>query len=174
MLADGLLIVGKVVGLSGVQGWIKLESYTEPRMRIFAYQPWLLSKGELSKGADGREISGAHGREQGKGMIATLPGISDRDAAAALVGSEIRVPRSVLPKAKHGEYYWTDLEGMEVVAVDGTTLGRVSHLFATGANDVLVARDGERERLIPFVLDQFVHSVDLDKRRITVDWDPNF
>jgi 16S rRNA processing protein RimM len=169
VLADGLLVVGKVVGLSGVQGWIKLESYTEPRMRIFAYQPWHLSKGD-----EGREISGAHGREQGKGMIAALPGISDRDAAAALIGSEIRVPRSALPKPKRGEYYWTDLEGMEVVAVDGTTLGRVTHLFATGANDVLVARDGDRERLIPFVLDQFVHSVDFDKRRITVDWDPNF
>lgn len=169
MLADGLLVVGKVVGLSGVQGWIKLESYTEPRMRIFAYQPWLLNKGE-----EAREISGAHGREQGKGMIAALPGIADRDAAAALVGAEIRVLRAVLPKPKRGEYYWTDLEGMEVVAVDGTALGRVSHLFATGANDVLVARDGERERLIPFVLDQFVRAVDLDKRRITVDWDPNF
>jgi 16S rRNA processing protein RimM len=169
VLADGLLVVGKVVGLSGVQGWIKLESYTEPRMRIFAYQPWL-----LSKGAEGREISGAHGREQGKGMIAALPGVTDCDAAAALVGWEIRVPRSALPKAKRGEYYWTDLEGMEVVAIDGTALGRVSHLFATGANDVLVAHDGERERLIPFVLNQYVHAVDLDKRRITVDWDPNF
>jgi len=169
VLADGLLVVGKVVGLSGVQGWIKLESYTEPRMRIFAYQPW-----HISKGGECREISGAHGREQGKGMIASLPGILDRDAAAALIGSEIRVPRSALPKPKRGEYYWTDLEGMEVVAVDGTALGRVTHLFATGANDVLVARDGERERLIPFVLNQFVHEVDLDKRRITVDWDPNF
>ena len=169
MLADGLLVVGKVVGLSGVQGWIKLESYTEPRMRIFAYQPWSLSKGD-----EAREISGAHGREQGKGMIATLPGVTDRDAAAALVGSEIRVPRSALPKSKLGEYYWTDLEGMEVVAIDGTALGRVSHVFATGANDVLVAREGERERLIPFVLNQYVHAVDLDKRRITVNWDPEF
>jgi len=50
----------------------------------------------------------------------------------------------------------------------------VSHLFATGANDVLVVRDGERERMIPFVLEQFVKEVDLDSGRIVVDWDPEF
>jgi 16S rRNA processing protein RimM len=166
---DRLVVVGKIVGLSGVQGWVKLESYTEPRMRIFAYQPW-----SLQKDGEGREISGAHGREQGKGMIATLPGVTNRDTAADLVGSEIRVARSALPKPKRGEYYWTDLEGMDVVALDGTALGRVSHLFSTGANDVLVARDGDRERLIPFVPKQFVREVDLDTGRITVDWDPEF
>lgn len=169
MRADRLLVVGKIVGLSGVQGWVKLESYTEPRMRIFAYQPWL-----LGSDSQGKEVSGAHGREQGKGMIAALPGTADRDAAAALVGLEIRVSRSLLPKSQPGEYYWTDLEGMEVVTIDGTALGRVSHLFATGANDVLVARDGERERLIPFIQEQFVRSVDLERGRITVDWDPDF
>jgi 16S rRNA processing protein RimM len=166
--ADRLLVVGKIVGLSGVQGWIKLESYTEPRMRIFAYQPWLLNSGE------GREISGAHGREQGKGMIACLPGVADRDAAAALVGSEILVSRSLLPRSRVGEYYWTDLEGMEVFTVEGAALGRVSHMFATGANDVMVVNDGSRERLVPFVQGQFVHAVDLDRGRITVDWDPEF
>ena len=169
MHADRLVLLGKIVGLCGVQGWVKLESYTEPRVRIFAYQPWLLSHGD-----EGREISGVHGRAQGKGMIAALPGITDRAAAAALVGSEIRVPRLLLPKPKRDEYYWTDLEGMEVVTVDGVALGRVSHLFATGANDVLVTRDGERERLIPFVQKQFVHKVDLEGGQITVDWDPDF
>jgi 16S rRNA processing protein RimM len=169
MRADRLVVVGKIVGLSGVQGWVKLESYTEPRMSIFAYQPWL-----LGSGAESKEMSGAHGRAQGKGMIAALPGITDRDAAAALVGAEIRVSRALLPAPKRGEFYWTDLEGMEVVTPDGAALGRVSHLFATGANDVLVTRDGERERLIPFVQKQFVHKVDLEAGRITVDWDPDF
>lgn len=169
MRADRLLVVGKIVGLSGVQGWVKLESYTEPRMHIFSYQPWL-----LSNGGEGREVSGAHGRPQGKGMIAALPGIADRDAAAMLVDMEIRVWRSVLPQSKGGEYYWTDLEGMDVVTVEGAALGQVSHLFATGANDVMAVSDGKRERLIPFVQKQFVHEVDMDAGRITVDWDPEF
>jgi len=167
--ADRLVVLGKIVGLSGVRGAVKLESYTEPRARIFAYQPWLVRK----DGAE-IEISGVRGREQGKGMIATLPGVADRDAAMALMGAEIRVWRSKLPKPKRGEYYWTDLEDLEVVTQQGTPLGRVSHVFATGANDVLAVRDGERERLIPFVTGQFVLDVDLDAGRITVDWDPEF
>jgi 16S rRNA processing protein RimM len=163
------ILVGKIVGLSGVRGELKLESYTEPRTQIFRYQPWLL------KSASGEsEVSGGRGRAQGKGIVATLPEVTDREAAARLIGSEIWVRRSALPRSERGEYYWADLEGLEVVTVEGATLGKVSHLIATGANDVLVARDGERERLIPFVLDDYVKSVDFEAGRITVDWDPKF
>ena len=79
-----------------------------------------------------------------------------------------------MPAAKPGEYYWSDLEGLEVVTVEGIALGRVSHLVATGANDVLVVKDDKRERLIPFLLGQFVTEVDLEAARLTVDWDPEF
>jgi 16S rRNA processing protein RimM len=163
------VLVGKIVGLSGVKGEIKLESYTEPRTKIFSYQPWLL-KSALGDS----EISGCRGRPQGKGIVATLPEVEDRDGAARFVGSEVWVRRSALPKPKHGEYYWADLEGLEVVTVEGANLGRVSHLVATGANDVLVANDGKRERLIPFVIDDYVKEVDFESHRITVDWDPEF
>jgi 16S rRNA processing protein RimM len=79
-----------------------------------------------------------------------------------------------LPAAKPGEYYWCDLEGLEVVTVEGRSLGKVSHLVATGANDVLVVNDAERERLIPFLVGQFVTQVALEGARITVDWDVDF
>ena len=169
MSADRLLTVGKIVGLYGVDGWIKLESYTEPRLRIFSYRPW-----RLTLAGSEIEIASAQGHAQGKGMVAKLRGCDDRDAAAKLVGATIHVPRSALPKPGRGEYYWTDLEGLDVATVDGVALGKVSHLFATGANDVLVVQDGIRERLIPFVTGQFVKKVDLDGRRIEVDWDPEF
>jgi 16S rRNA processing protein RimM len=160
--------MGRIVGLSGVRGEVKLESYTEPRTQIFRYQPWLL------KSASGEsEISGCRGRAQGKGVVATLPDIEDRDAAARWVGSEIWVRRSALPRSEKGEYYWADLEGLEVVTVDGAMLGKVSHLVATGANDVLVV-EGDRERLIPFVTGEYVKKVDFNTGRITVDWDPEF
>ena len=166
---DKWVLVGKIVGVSGVRGEIKLESYTEPRTRIFSYQPW-----RLGSGSGEREISGCRGREQGKGVVATLPGVEDRDAAVPLVGTEIWVRRSALPRSKKGEYYWADLEGLEVDTVEGAKLGKVSHLVATGANDVLVVVDGKRERLIPFVLDDYVKEVDFEAGRITVDWDPDF
>ena len=147
--------------------WMAGSSWspTRSRVKIFSYKPWLV--GEI-------EVTGAQGREQGKGVIGKLPGCDDRDAAARLIGASIQLRRSALPKAKNGEIYWADLEGLDVVTTLGVALGKVSHLFSTGANDVLVAHDGERERLIPYVTGQFVQDVDLAGGAITVDWDPDF
>ena len=164
------VLIGRIVGLYGVQGWLKIESWDEPRMRIFDYQPWLLV---AAPGTETR-ISGVKGRTQGKGMVARFPGVDDRDQAAMLVGNDIYVDRERLPPPAEGEYYWVDLEGLEVVTTEGVMLGRVSHLFATGANDVVVVRDGSRERLIPFVQGSYVRSVDLSAGRMVVDWDPEF
>ena len=162
--------IGRIVGLYGVQGWLKIESWAAPRMRIFDYQPWLLG---AAPGVE-TEVTGVKGRTQGKGMVAQLPGVDDREQAAALIGTDIYVAREQLPPPAEGEYYWVDLEGLEVVTTEDVKLGRVSHLFATGANDVVVVRDGERERLIPFVQGSYVRSVDLSAGRMVVDWDPEF
>jgi 16S rRNA processing protein RimM len=164
------ILLGRVAGAFGVRGEAKLESWTEPRSAIFRYQPWILRDAQGNE----REISGVRGKESGKHVVATFPDIADRDAVEAMRGIEIYVPRSALPPPREGEYYWVDLEGLKVVTVDGVALGTVSHLFATGANDVLVARDEARERLIPFVQPQFVTSVDFEGGVVTVDWDPEF
>jgi 16S rRNA processing protein RimM len=163
------ILLGRVVGAFGVRGQIKLESWTQPRDAIFRYQPWMLRD---ASGVE-RELQGARGRESGKHLIATFPGVEDRDAAEALRGVEIHVPRSALPPPKPGEYYWIDLEGLRVVNVDGADFGTVSHLFSTGSNDVLVAK-GDRERLIPFIEPDFIKLVDFDAAVVTVDWDADF
>lgn len=164
------VLMGRIVGLYGVQGWLKIESWSEPRTRIFDYQPWLLgaAQGEV------QEVSGVKGRPQGKGLICFLPGVDDRDKAAALVGTDIHVARELLPPLGEDEYYWVDLESLQVSTVEDVPLGQVTHLFATGANDVVVVRDGERERLIPFIQGSVVRSVDLANGRMVVDWDPEF
>ena len=90
-----------------------------------------------------------------------------------LMGSEIGIRRDQLPAPEPGEYYWSDLQGLEVVTEKGESLGRVDHLIETGANDVLVVK-GDRERLIPFVMQQVVTRVDLDAGTIQVDWDKDF
>ena len=164
-----LILVGRMTGVFGVRGEVKLESWTEPRAQIFRYQPWILRAPDGTE----RELDGVRGRDTGKLVVATLPGCDDRDAAEALRGTEIWVPREVLPPPAPGEYYWVDLEGLRVVTIEGVVLGEVSHLLSTGANDVVVVR-GERERMIPFVQPDYVTSVDFDSRTITVDWDPEF
>lgn len=164
------ILLGRVHGAFGVRGELKLESFTEPSAAIFRYQPWCL------RDAQGRErqLAGARGRETAKGLVAMFPEVADRDAAEALRGTEVWVERAKLPPPAPGEYYWVDLEGLRVVNVEGVALGTVSHLFSTGANDVLVAHDGARERMIPFVEPDYVVAVDFETGTVTVDWDPDF
>jgi 16S rRNA processing protein RimM len=161
------ILLGRVLGAFGVRGELKLQSFTDPPARLLRYQPWIL----VHRGAE-REISGAKGRETAKGVLLTLPDVTDRDQAEALAGAEVWVPRSRLPAPKPGEYYWVDLEGLRVVNREGVVLGTISHLFETAANDVIVVA-GERERLIPF-LDDFVLGVDFEAGEMQVDWDPEF
>ena len=168
------VLLGRIHGAFGVRGELKLESFTDPVRGILRYQPWILRD---ARGVE-RELTGARGRETAKGLVATLPGVEDRDAADALRGTEVWVPRSALPPPAEGEYYWVDLEGLRVVNLEGADFGTVSHLFATGANDVLVAMGGEpgnsRERMIPFLQPDVVRSVDFGAGVVTVDWDADF
>ena len=164
-----MLVVGRLHGAFGVRGEVKLESFTDPLEAIARYQPWTLRDARGQQ----RACEGVRVRGGVKGLIASMPEVADRDAADALRGVDILVPRSALPLPAAGEYYWVDLEGLRVVNVEGVDFGTVSHLFSTGANDVLVAQ-GERERMIPFVQPDYVRSVDFDTGVVTVDWDPDF
>lgn len=165
--SDDLIVVGRISGVYGVRGWVKVYSHTEPRENILSYAPWQVRIGERWQ-----VMSLADGRSHGKGVIAKIEGYDDPESARALRGADIAVPREQLPPAEEGRYYWSDLIGLEVVTLNGVALGRVDHLLETGANDVLVVR-GERERLIPFI-DQVVIDVDLSAKKMRVDWDPEF
>ena len=164
------ILLGRVHGAFGVRGEIKLESFTVPPSSILDYQPWTLSD---ARGQDST-LDGVRARVSPKGLVATFPGIEDREAAEALKGVEVYVERARLPPPAAGEYYWIDLEGLRVLNLDGVDFGQVSHLFSTGANDVLVTRGAERERMIPFVVPDYVVSVDFDARVVTVDWEADF
>jgi len=166
MGADKLLALGYISAVHGIKGWVKVHSWTRPMEAILDYQPWLL-------GEDKRPVKIIDGRKQGKGLAALLPGFEDREQAATLVGLQIFVRRDQLPATAKDEYYWSDLEGLDVHTTKGEVLGRVERLMETGANDVLVIR-GEREHLVPFIQGQYVTRVDLEAGLIEVDWDPEF
>ncbi len=160
--------IGRITGLYGVRGWVRIYSYTAPREAILDYSPWQVK-------VDGGwcEMAVAEGRRHGKGIIARLEGYGDRDAAARLMGADIACYRSQLPQTAPGEYYWADLVGLTVVTLRGEELGVIEGLMETGANDVLVVK-GERERLIPCLIGDVVVEVDLAGQQMRVDWDPGF
>lgn len=162
------IVIGKVAGVFGVKGWLKVQSFTEPRENLLSYKVW-----HLRKANDVKTLQLQSGQLHGKGTIVKLNGIDDRDQAALLSGWEVLLERSQLPPAGPGEYYWADLEGLQVETIQGVQLGKVDYLMETGANDVLVVK-GERERLIPFLREQTIIAVDLSLGKIIVDWDPEF
>ncbi len=166
---EDYIVVGRISGLYGVRGWVKVFSHTQPRENILTYATWYLKKQGAWAAAELET-----GRVQGKGIVAKLRGCDDRDAAAALMGHSVAIRREQLPEAAPDEYYWAELQGLRVCNLEGIELGVVDHLLETGANDVLVVKQDGNERLIPFVQGQFVKQVDLAEGLITVDWDAEF
>jgi len=164
------IALGKIVGVFGVKGWVKVFSETRPREQIFKYTPWILEQNGSSS-----EVKIIDGRKQGKGLVASLDGVTDCEIARKLIGAEITIADHALPAAGIDEYYWSQLTGLKVENNQGFDMGRVSGFFETGANDVMVVKGGasEKEHLIPFTKFAIV-DVDLKAERIIVDWDPEF
>jgi 16S rRNA processing protein RimM len=162
-----MVVMGRVTAPFGVDGRIKLQTFTASPDSLLEYPDWWVGReGSWQR----REVEEA--AVHGGSVVAKLKECDDRDAALALKGAEVAVPREALPENEAGEYYWADLQGLRVVNLHGEELGRVSHLLATGANDVLVVQGG-RERLIPFV-DAYVVKVDLAQGELVVDWGADF
>ena len=194
--ASDKVILGRITGVYGVQGWLKVFSYTDPMESIIDYSPWYI-RAENRKKAPWTEVKLAAGKRHAKTVIVRLEDCNDRDQAMAYIGSEIAIEQQQL-EALQGkdEYYWRDLFGLRVVNLQGVELGVVKTLMETGVNDVLVvvsekevaekereeiegaetedAKADYRERLIPWTMDNAIIAVDLEQGVITVDWDPDF
>lgn len=175
--SSNLITVGRISAVFGVKGWVKVHSDTQPRENIFQYSPWWLKTKHGVKTFECDDF-----RPHGNGLIAHLKGIDDREQAELLARVEIAIDKTQLPSLDGDEYYWSQLVGLRVTstfAEQAVDLGTVVKLIETGANDVLVVQGDEqsldrRERLLPYVPEQFIVGIDLTAGVITVDWDPEF
>ena len=168
------IILGRITGVYGVKGWVKVFSYTDPMESIVDYNPWFL-RPEGRKKAPWDRVKLKAGKRQAKTVIAKLEGCNDRDQSQGLIGREVAIDAAQLETLQGAdEYYWRDLIGLKVSNTEGIDFGEVKSLIETGANDVLVVSDGERERLIPWLMQDVILSVDLQQGQIEVDWDADF
>ena len=187
--------VGRIADAWGIKGWFKVLPHSASPEALFSSKRWFLLPPERPmKPARATEAATAgpspwteplvlrikESRDHSDTLVACAQDIDDRNAAEALRGARIFVPRSSFPTAGDGEYYWVDLIGLDVVNREGVHLGQVRDLLATGPQTVLVLEaaavaEGAKpvERMIPFV-SAFVDQVDLPGRRITVDWQPDY
>ena len=171
------LAIGRISAVYGLKGWVKIFSFTEPKEQIFSYKPWLIKKVDSRNPLQPFEVVSV--KVHGKGLIALPKDCQDRDQAQLYVGYEIWTDSGQLPSLEEGEYYWRQLEGLQVINEAGQFLGRVDHLLETGANDVLVVKADkgsidDRERLIPYVEPQYIRAVDLPQGKILVNWDAEY
>ena len=176
--ANAMLVVGKITGCYGIKGWVKIHPYTDPQENFLEFGHWMLKRRE---GLEPVEFDA--GRRQGKGLVAHIAGVDDRTLAESYRGFEVVVAAGSLPDLEEDDYYWSQLQGLQVwcsdqspeASAERVLLGSVDYLIETGANDVLVVKPSEgsiddRERLIPYLLGDVVTTVDLDQAVIEVSW----
>ena len=193
--------LGRITGVYGVKGWLKVFSYTDPMEKIVDYSPWFIRPEGRSK-QQWNKVKLESGKRHAKTVVVKFADCDDRDVAMAYIGMEIAIEKSQLESLKgKDEYYWHDLFGLRVINQQNIELGIVKELMETGVNDVLVvvseieddaseAVDSEkaeaektgsekagsekRERLIPWTMHNAIVSVDIEKGVIEVDWDADF
>ncbi len=178
------VIVGRITGVYGVKGWLKVFSYTDPMEAIVDYSPWYIRPDQQNQ-APWTQVKLKAGKRHAKTVVVKLEQCNDRDAAMAYVGTEIAIELEQLESLKEkNEYYWRDLIGLRVINQQNIELGVVTSLLETGANDVLVvaseigseevSKVESRERLIPWTMNNAIIAVDQEQGVIRVDWDADF
>jgi len=168
--------VGRIADAWGIKGWFKVLPHSAQPEALFSSKRWLLQPPGAA-GSQAFRLAIREAKEHSDVIVASSEDVPDRNAAEALRGARVFVPRSSFPTAGDDEYYWVDLIGLSVVNREGVVLGTVRELLATGPQTTLVLaaeEDGKAiERMVPFV-SVFVDKVDLPGRLITVDWQPDF
>ncbi len=173
-IPEDLVLVGYISGAYGLNGWVRVRPYSADADALLNAKTWWLDKPEF------RDVAMMQSKIHSGDVVAQLMGVAGRDAAEALKGAAIQIPRSHFPALSDNEFYWVDLIGLEVENLQGVHLGQVSDMMDNGAHPILrvavpQATDaGEDvkaapELLIPFV-EQFVITVDRTAKKITVDW----
>jgi len=165
--------IGRITATYGLKGWVKVYSYTDPIEQIGDYQPWLVRKVGSRNALQAFEFEQI--KRHGKGIIVLPADATDCDQAQAWVGYEIWSDQGQMPELDEGEYYWHQLQGLQVINAAEENLGCIDHLLETGANDVMVVKPNkdsidDRERLIPYVEEQVVRNVDIQAGKMWVDW----
>jgi len=168
---ERMVILGRLAAPWGLKGWIRVHSYTDPPAAILDHPVWHLS------GSGGRweAVRVVEGRRHGTGrdVVVALEGVATPEEARRVASRDVGLPRAELPAPAPGEYYWDDLVGCRVVTEADVELGVVTHFHDFPAAPVMAVRGTDRERWVPLV-PRHLKQVDLDARRVVVDWDPEF
>ena len=159
------VIIGKIVGVHGIKGYVKVHCEAES-FSVFAPGHTVIVR-DSKGGSRAMEIVDA--RPQGRKQLLLLKGISDRNLAETLPGSDLLVEKSSLPDLEPDTYYWSDIVGMSVISVDGRHVGTVASLIETGSNDVYVIQTPDTGEILIPAIASVVLEIDLNRKIMRVD-----
>lgn len=161
-MTSAQICVARIGAPHGVRGQVRLWTFTEDPYAVLDYGPLATKDGK-------RTIEVDNVREAKGHLVATLKGVTDRDAAARLNGVELFVARDALPDTEDGEYYHADLIGLAAVNAAGEAIGRVVAMHDFGAGDIIeIAPPSGPTLLLPFT-DAVVPTVDIAAGKVIIE-----
>jgi 16S rRNA processing protein RimM len=163
-----LVELGVLRGAYGVKGWVRVQPHSAQATALRASRHWW-----LLGAAGAREVEVTGVRQQGAALVAKWQGCETPETAEGYRGFRVGVSRAEFPPAGDGEVYWVDLIGMRVVNRSGVELGVVGAVVSSGAQDLLEVRRDAGVLLVPMVA-RHVDEVDLTRREVRVDWEPDW
>jgi len=164
-----MMVLGRIVAPFGIKGWVRVAPMGDDPETWESMPRWWVSRDDQSPEEDWQTLTLKTCKIHGPGLVAAFDEVPDRNAAEALKGWFIGAPREAMPDPGADTYYWGDLIGLQVANQSGEYMGEVVGLLTTGAHDVLRVKEGDAERLIPFVA-AYALEVNFEQRTITVDW----
>jgi len=172
--ADKKVVVARIGKAHGLKGWLRLNSFTSPAQNLLDYQEFIIKQDGQEKPLKLEEY-----RQQADKLLGKFEGFDVPETARQLTGLDLYITSAALPDLDEGEYYWHELQGLEVFNLQQQRYGKVVRLVETGANDVMVVKPDaesidERERLIPYLRESVIKAVDLEAGTVTVDWEADY
>jgi 16S rRNA processing protein RimM len=161
------ITVGRVGRTSGIKGWVRIYSFTQPFTNFLQYSPWYISTPE-------KLFLLTDCKPQGSFLLGKIEDCNSPEEAKRFVNSPVLILKEKLPILSEKEFYWTDLIQLDVYNLNKDYLGKIESIMETGANDVLVIEKNKKKIMIPYVLDHFIKDIDLEKKEILVDWEANW
>lgn len=161
-------MLGALRGSYGLKGWVKIQPFQDGDA-LLETKNWY----HLVRGEEPQPVEMEQAKFHGSGIVAKIKGIDTPEAAAAFKGA-VGLLREDFPETEEDEYYWVDLIGCAVVNTNNETIGTVKSVTNNGAHDVLDVKSAEgKSHLIPFV-ENYIEDVDLEEKKIIVDWSLNW
>lgn len=158
-----LIEIGKVVRSQGLKGRVRVLSYMQSPDALEGVTDLLVGATSVDAKKYRLDVF-----QPGAGLLVLkLQGVDDRDAADGLKGCHVWADAEKMKPLEDGEYYWSDLMGLDVVDENDEPLGRIASIFPTGSNDVYVCKNGDREIMLPAV-ESVIKKIDLKRRVIVV------